>query len=344
VAAGVHTVRYAWQRLTSAEVPSKPELSVVVAGVPVQVPVVRWGRRRELTDPESGARAAWSLSRSGITAYVEATVTSLLAGTRSSTLGSVGDLRSGADAAAEIARRLGVLVTPELASIWRCDLAVDVRFASTAEGRAVLAGVARLELAGTKTHPVYSEGTVESVAWRTPGGRTTSGEVKLRVYDKLAEQASRGRVGERGRIVRVERQDQRVAARRLSPEEYMASDLGAIFRAPLRGWSTEQIVIADLREAHSAIKGQLGKRILPGGSVLTRRRARALLGDLVELTVEGDAAYPSRRNALEHRRALRAVGVAVDNMAVSAIDLASFFALASSAWSGSHASPRDRQW
>lgn len=328
VAAGIHTVRYAWQQLAVAAFPQGTAVTITVAGAAVVVPIIRHDRTRKMTEPESGVRVGWSLTRSGYTAWVEGALSSVIRGVPTNGLEAVSGLPAGAFAAAEIARRLGVRLDPALARVWRCDLAADVLFESSAEGRELLAGVAKLDLPGHTAHARRESGVVGSVDWRTPRGNA----IKLRVYDKLGEQGAPEDATERGRIVRVERQDRRRASKRLSPREYCSTDLGEIFSAPLRSWSKEQIVVADLKEARQAIKRQIGKRVLPGGKILTELHGERLVGALSELTYEGDAAYTSRRAALERRRTLRRLGVAVDTLAERTIDLSGFFGLAASAW------------
>lgn len=79
------------------------------------------------------------------------------------------------------------------------------------------------------------------------------------------------------------------------------------------------------------MKNRIGSP-LPGGRHLTHRILEGLLGALVMLQAEGNAAFQTPRKATERRADLRAVGIVVDEQTSSIIDVGAVLRAAVAAW------------
>jgi hypothetical protein len=331
IAVGVHTVSFAWRGCPRDVFPSSP--TTVSSRTGEVLAIRRHGpRHRIVTDSVSGARIGCSVTPTGYSVWVEGTLSAILADCAATSLAPADGLPRGARAATELARSVGVdIPDTDRATVRRCDLAVDSAFVVPADGLTVLRGVAALNLPRHHSDVHRAPGSiVQSVAWTTGGG------IALRVYDKTSEERRGGVVDDPGRVIRVERQHRPRTAKQLPADEYCAQDLAAMFAHPLSSWSDERIVIASPAEAYWIIKGLVGRPVLSGGRVLSGRVAERMMGSLMQLSAEGDAAWPNRRTALRRRRELRSVGVEVDTLAASVIELGAFFRTVSAAWEATH--------
>jgi hypothetical protein len=214
------------------------------------------------------------------------------------------------------------------ARIGRCDLAVDVSFTAPSNAQAVLRALAALNLSHLKrtVHHARDSAAVQTVEWKA------AKDTALRIYERGEQELG---IDGPGGVIRIERQDRPLSARRVSADAYRAQDLAAVFAWPLRQWSEERVVIAGPEQAYFVIKHRTGKPVLPGRQVLTRRRAERLMGTAMALLFEGDAAWPNRRTAASRKRELRAVGIQVDPEANDVLDLGSLFDAVRAVWTAS---------
>lgn len=333
-AVGVHTVSFAWRGCTPSAFP--PGIATVSSRTGEVLPIERSGpRHRIIKDPVSGSRVGCSVTSNGCSTWVEGTLSGILADRKMSSLAPAHRLPAGALAAAELARSMSVaLPDAHYATVRRCDLAVDFWFVVPADGLALLRGAATLSLPEYKSVVRGGRGSsnVQSVAWET------ARRIALRVYDKSSEERRAGATDAPGRVVRVERQHCPRSAEQVSTDEYGRQDLAAVFAHPLSSWSDERILIATPSGAYWIVKGLIGRPVLPAGRVLTPRVAERMIGSLMQLQEEGDAAWSNRRTALTRRRELRSLGVEVNPLAQTVIDVGALFRTASAAWATATAS------
>jgi hypothetical protein len=289
---GLDTVSVLWPHQGGTELLSAIERSAVV---PFARGLVA------LDKGPSGARVmAWPTYG---TLKLECRLGSLLDGSREShRLADADELRQvGAAAAAEMVALFGVEPEGRAIEIGRTDLVTERDFTEGAEGLALLRAMRAMVPPGYKSK-VHSaaDGTVQTVAIVTP----RVGKTIFRAYDKGVESGSNG-PGER---IRFEAQVQRSKAARMGPNAVAGSDLAAAF-----GRTIEPFMKGDPMTvtSPSGVVDQVAEKLARGE--LTAARAERLVGAAELLRRYGRAIYDSDHQSARRMRALRDVGIAVDD-------------------------------
>jgi hypothetical protein len=186
----------------------------------------------------------------------------------------------------------------------RLDATANIAFDSSAEGRAVLAGVAGVVRDAPRTHAElrFEAGKLQTVYLRGLGGRKVVG----RWYDKGIESRS----APIGQLLRAEDQRRFVKATRRDVDELTTPYVREKFRARFRPlWQASKgVTVGSVDRSIDKLR-----RLVEDGTI-TAAQAQRLAGAVVfdpvwdELPVE---CRPSRRTRFRHRAELREAGVVV---------------------------------
>ncbi len=268
-----------------------------------------------------------TISFGNVLLYTEGPLADLLAG--ASGLVPVERLGEGATAARALADAFGVDAARCSITVRRCDFAVDVRFASPAEGQRFLRGVAGLTLPRLKNNARRALGTpaVESV-WFS----RRSGGIVFRVYDRSR------RLGDEppGSVIRIEREWRPKGREQPPPHAVPQSDLCELFARPFKKYAVDNFVVADPLAACQIIEEQIGKTLVPRGDgssqVLTQRIAENLIGAAMRYAKHGEHAWSDPRTRRRRRDQLAALGVAVDADLTLPVPVGAVLHLAASQW------------
>lgn len=299
-----------------------------------QVKRIRRKGQPWLVHPSAGVETGYITTQTGQRLiHVEGRMSALAAADRRvEELASHDLLLNGDNIVRGLMRRIGIELPPLLtASVHRVDLAVDVEFEQRHDGLRFLAALDTLDLPSCKRVRTTAKGSSvrESVAWKNESGFV------LRAYDKGYERSKDGNV--RGGVIRLEAQRRPRAGERLRPSQLGASTLARYYGQRLEVFNLDQLVVTPPFEAYYVLQERIGTP-MPGrkkdGShrVLTHRVAERMLGTLMQLLAEGDAAFPSRRVALRRRRQLRRVGIVVDDTTESVIEIGNVIVSMIGAW------------
>ena len=180
------------------------------------------------------------------------------------------------------------------AGIRRLDTTLDLSYETTAEGLAVLAGIAAV--AGQVVHRSHDLRFPETVLLKGRSGRTTLG----RVYDKGVESGS----APRGRLIRPEDQRRYPREARRDVEELTTSYVREQFIrrfTPL--WRATKGVVTV--SGPLTLASKLCDAIEEGE--VSPREARMIAGDLLMASVGAPAS--SRRTRFRHRARARSLGL-----------------------------------
>jgi hypothetical protein len=188
------------------------------------------------------------------------------------------------------------------AEVRRLDLAGELRFDRGADGLAFLDALAGLRAPRCKTVAWRKDAAPQTVYWVADRSR----QVKMRAYDKGVESGTH----EPGERVRVELQHRPPKSRRRRPDVLAGEDLRSLFIGGLGGWAAAPYDVTRGEPEH--VMAVLLDRVEHGE--LSRRKAEALVGQLVGLRV--DAAAGLGKQARNYRlRELRRAGVVIDRPA-----------------------------
>ncbi len=160
-----------------------------------------------------------------------------------------------------------------------------------------------VELPGCIADAWQRDGRVETIYYRSRGANRGGGKVKLRVYDKGAELASRERpdAPPPGSLIRFERQLRFEAQDQLAPEIWAQSALAPHFVGPFKGvqphaavLTTGEAVDAVITRVESGeLSAKVGERLL--GTLLLWQRLGGAWGGWSDKT-----AQRRRRELTEH--------------------------------------------
>ncbi len=286
--------------------------------------------RRILKSRASKTKLGLTISFGNVLVYTEGPLADLLPGAKG--LSPVECLVDGARAARDFAQAFGVDAARCDMTLGRCDLAVDVGFASPAEGQRFLRGVAGLTLPRLKSNARRALGTP---ALETVFFSRRSGGIVLRVYDR-----SRRLGDEPGSVIRIER-EWRPKGRQQPPTHALpqTGDLGRLFARPFEKYAADNFVVADPLAGCQLIEEQVSETLVPRGDgsceVLTQRVAENLIGAAVRYAKHGERAWSNPRARRRRLDQLAALGVAVDADLELAVPVGQVLHLAARQWGAS---------
>jgi len=185
----------------------------------------------------------------------------------------------------------------------RLDLAAELRFADGRDGLALLDALGGMYAPRCKTVMWRKGAEPQTVYWVTEKSR----RIKHRAYDKGVEAGTHA-PGER---VRVELQHRPPKSRRRRPDAFTRDELAALYGGALDGWAhTDR---PTLRGEPEHVMAALLDRV--DREQMTRRKARMLIGTLVELRLAGQGSMSDWAYGYA-KRELRDAGVVLDRPVV----------------------------
>jgi hypothetical protein len=315
---GVDTIGFAFRNLASPVCDAFTGRYLIDQDSGVALPVRGGdGMTRYATDERGVTVGATKTPRGDELFWVESRLSPLLSGeVADRSLACPGAIPDGEVCARTTAARLGIpLDANSTATVRRADLAGDTAFHDDGDAHAFLHALNTLDLPRCKRSAITARGEsrLEAVHWSNAGG------VVVRAYDRGRERLERRQALPMGlgTTIRAERQLRPAFRDQLPPASFAAQDFTDVFLRGLSGWP-EAIVAGSLPGAWQSVKGSIGQP-LPGGKILTLRRAERVMGSLVLLAAEGNSAYDTHRVASERRRELRSLGLTVDDAAYRAV-------------------------